>query len=202
MPTINIRRPNATYTFWMTDPIPEFKPSLGDEIESACQRVAGSYDEKELAEALMPFPLTTSKQVETGQYEDAAANIYCLLEHLAQANKVHEDWFDCMWNGGEQTMIVDLADTIQQLYCHLRQKPDLSVNLKNEMDIHLEIFNKKTASTASIVVTPATMTCFWTARSNKTDIPTFPIATCGRWYLPKVLIDPVNFFAHRWNYET
>ena len=131
--------------FWMTDPIPEFKPSLGDEIETAWQRVAGSDDEKELAEALMPFPLTISKQVETGQYEDAAANIYCLLEHLAQANKVHEDWFDCMWNGGEQTMIVDLADTIQQLYCHLRQKPDLSARLKNEMDIHLEIFNKKTS---------------------------------------------------------
>lgn len=130
--------------FWMTDPIPEFKPSLGEEIEAAWQQVADTADEKAVANALMPFPLTISKQVESGQYEDAAANIYCILEHFAQANKTHEDWFDCMWNGGDQTMIVDLADTIQQLYCHLRQKPDLPVKLKNEMDIHLEIFNKKT----------------------------------------------------------
>lgn len=50
-----------------------------------------------------------------------------------------------MWSGGEQTEIVNLVEVLQEVYCHLRQKKDLPVGLKNEMDIHLEIFNKRTS---------------------------------------------------------
>jgi len=131
--------------FWMTAPIPEFKPSLGDEIDEAWQRVCNADDEAVIAEALLPFPLRISRIVETGQYEDAASNVYCILEHLALVLKNHEDWFDCMWSGGEQTEIVNLVEVLQEVYCHLRQKKDLPVGLKNEMDIHLEIFNKRTS---------------------------------------------------------
>ena len=50
-----------------------------------------------------------------------------------------------MWVGGEQTEVVNLVEILQEVYCHLRQKDDLPKRLKNEMDIHLEIFNKKTS---------------------------------------------------------
>ena len=130
--------------YWLTDPIPEFNSSMGDEIESAWLQVKDSDDERVVARALMQFPMRISKLIDSGHYEDAAANVYCILEHLAITNKSHEDWFECMWNGGEQTMIADLVEVIQELYCHLRQKSDVPRSLKNEMDIHLEIFNKKT----------------------------------------------------------
>lgn len=130
--------------YWLTDPIPEFNPSMGDEIESAWLQVKDSDDEKVIARALMPFPMRISKLIDSGHYEDAAANVYCILEHLAITNKSHEDWFECLWSGGEQTMIVGLVEVLQDLYCHLRQESDVPISLKNEMDIHLEIFNKKT----------------------------------------------------------
>ena len=131
--------------FWMTDPIPAFKPSMGEEIEAAWQKVCNADNEKIIAEAFLPFPYKILEMVKSGQYEDAAANVYCILEHLAIANKAHEDWFDCLWNGGEQTDVVNLVEVLQELYSHLRQLKDLPTNLKNEMDIHLEIFNKKTS---------------------------------------------------------
>lgn len=131
--------------FWMTDPIPAFKPSMGEEIETVWQKVCNADNEKIIAEAFLPFPYKILEIVKSGQYEDAAANVYCILEHLAMANKVHEDWFDCLWNGGEQTDVVNLVEVLQELYSHLHQLKDLPTSLKNEMDIHLEIFNKKTS---------------------------------------------------------
>ena len=130
--------------WWMTDPIPAFKPSLGDEVEAAWQKVCYSDEEAVVAEALLPYPYKILELIKTGQYEDAAANVYCILEHLVLADKAHEDWFDCMWDGGVQTDVVNLVEVLQELYAHLRQLKDLPTNLKNEMDIHLEIFNKKT----------------------------------------------------------
>ena len=80
--------------WWMTDPIPAFKPSLGDEVEAAWQKVCYSDEEAVVAEALLPYPYKILELIKTGQYEDAAANVYCILEHLVLADKAHEDWFD------------------------------------------------------------------------------------------------------------
>lgn len=130
--------------YWITDPIPEFAPSLGEQIRKAYDEDAGKEKPDHLADALMPFPRLIADIIKAGNYEDAAANIYCLLEHLGAVNKAHEDWFETLWYGGEMTKIALFTETICELYCHLRQQKDLPKDLKNEMDIHLDILNKKT----------------------------------------------------------
>lgn len=130
--------------YWISDPIPEFAPSLGNEIKAAYDESIKAEDSSKLANSLMPFPKKIAEIIKSGNYEDAAANIYCLLEHLATANKTHEDWFESLWFEGEMSKIALLTETICELYCHLRQQKDLSKDLKDEMDIHLDILNKKT----------------------------------------------------------
>lgn len=131
--------------FWIDYSMIPFKPSMGDEIDTVWKEVCTSDDEAVIAEALQPYPLKIYEQVKSGQYEEAAANVYCILEYLATLRESHEDWFDSLWVGGEQTEVVNLVEVLQEVYCHLRQKDDLPKRLKNEMDIHLEIFNKKTS---------------------------------------------------------
>ena len=130
--------------YWITDPIPEFAPSMGKEIKTAYDKAVKSGNPDELAKDLMPFPQKIAEIIKTGNYEDAAANVYCLLELLGAANKDHEDWFESLWYGGEMSKIALFTETICELYCHLRQQKGIPKELKNEMDIHLDILNKKT----------------------------------------------------------
>lgn len=130
--------------WWITDPIPEFKPSLGKGIEMAYKTAIRSNEEEKLAKALTPFLPKIVEIVKSGQYEDAAANIFCLFEHLALADKEHEDWFHPLWGNGTMTQVAYLTEALCELYCHLRQQKELSVSLKDEMNIHLKIFNNKT----------------------------------------------------------
>lgn len=130
--------------WWITDPIPAFNPSLGAEISQAFESAILSDDEEEITKTLMPFPQKIAELIKSGQYEDAAANLYCMFEHLAAVEKQREEWFKSMWSGGDMTNIVCFTETLCELYCHLRQLDNLPVKLKDEMNIHLHILNSKT----------------------------------------------------------
>ena len=64
---------------------------MGDEIDTVWKEVSASDDETVIAKALQPYPLKIYEQVKSGQYEDAASNVYCILEHLATLRESHED---------------------------------------------------------------------------------------------------------------
>lgn len=131
--------------FWMSDPIPAFKPTLGDAIHNAYIHSIEREDALALVESLLPFPMQVVNQVKEGHFEDAAANIYCLFEHLSTANQLHEDWFKSYWTGGEIHPIVLYLELLSHIYCYLRQLSSLPKGLANEMDCHLDILNKKTS---------------------------------------------------------
>ena len=42
------------------------------------------------------------------------------------------------------TKLAIFTEAVVELYCHLRQKPDLSKRMADEMDINLEVFNLET----------------------------------------------------------
>ena len=130
--------------WWMEDPIPEFKPSLEHEIDTAIKRVSEAEDDEIVVKALMPFPQEIAKIINARNYEDAAANIYYLFDYLAAFEKKHEPWFKSIWEGGPMSKMACFFDVLCELYCHLRQLKDVPLALRNEMDIHLEIFNRKT----------------------------------------------------------
>ena len=130
--------------WWMEDPIPEFKPSLEHEIDTAINRVSDADDEEKVVNALLPFPLKIADIICAGNYEDAAANIYYLFDYLAAFEKEHEPWFKSIWGGGQMSKMACFFDVLCELYCHLRQLKEIPFRLKDEMDIHLRIFNRKT----------------------------------------------------------
>ena len=130
--------------WWMEDPIPEFKPSLSQEIDIAVNEAGDTEDDEVMVRSLMPFPLKIADIVKSGNYEDAAANLYCLFDYLAALEKKHKQWFESLWTGGMMSKMACFFDTISELYCHLRQLEEVPNTLKDEMDIHLLIFNRKT----------------------------------------------------------
>lgn len=130
--------------WWMTDPIPAFIPSLQHEIDDAVNSVGDTDDEEVVIQALMHFPLEIADIVKSGNYEDAAANLYYLFDYMAALEKKHDHWFRSLWSGGEMSEIARFLETLIELYCHLRQLKEVPESLKDEMDIYLRIFNRKT----------------------------------------------------------
>ena len=47
-------------------------------------------------------------------------------------------------DGGTYTKLAIFSEAVVELYCHLRQKEDLSKRMADEMDINQEVFNLET----------------------------------------------------------
>ena len=79
----------------------------------------------------------------SGAYEAAAGSCYAIFRCLAKTRKEHEDWFlrpdggkrhPCgdaeragfIGYGDTYTKLAIFTEAVVELYCHLRQKPDLS----------------------------------------------------------------------------
>ena len=141
------------------------------EIESAYQTALKKKDDLAIALAMSPFARKTAELVNSGAYGAAAGSCYVLFRCLAKMCKEHEDWFlrpDGSWTsqaaepsgkrhpcgdaersgftgyGDTYTKLAIFTESIVELYCHLRQKPDLSKRMADEMDINLEVFNLET----------------------------------------------------------
>ena len=124
-------------------------------VASGCQRdrsVASAYqtalkkkDDIAIALALSPFARKTAELVNIGAYEAAAGSCYIIFRCLAKTCKEHENWF-CGFTGyGDiYTKLAIFTEAVVELYCHLRQKSDLSKRMADEMDINLEVFNLET----------------------------------------------------------
>ena len=93
---------------------------------------------------MRPLLRRIAEEVEKGQYEEAVEGFFGLFERLAEVKAEHEEWFETMFKGGESTDIAFLTDAAVVLYCHLRQKEDLSPTLAEKIDQRLEKFNEKT----------------------------------------------------------
>ena len=78
----------------------------------------------------------------SGAYEAAAGSCYAIFRCLAKTCKENEDWFAGFTGYGDTyTKLAIFTEAVVELYCHLRQKPDLSKRMADEMDINLEVFN-------------------------------------------------------------
>ena len=131
------------------------------EIETAYQTALKKKDDMTIALALSPFAQKTAELVNSGAYEAAAGSCYAIFRCLAKTRKEHEDWF-LRPDGGKRhpcgdaersgftgygdtyTKLAIFTEAAMELYCHLRQKHDLSKRMADEMDINLEVFNLET----------------------------------------------------------
>lgn len=134
---------------WINCNVRSFVPSLGKEIEQAYETGIQSGNGDGFYKPFMPIPAKIAKQLQSKDYEGAVSNIYCIFEQFAKVNDEHADWFELTPYEGDANYgtIPDLEcfrEAITSLYCHIRQLPDLPEDLRNEMDIHLGIFNTRT----------------------------------------------------------
>ena len=112
------------------------------EIVSAYQVALKQKDDMTIALALSPFAQQTAELVNSGAYEAAAGSCYTIFRCLAKTCKEHEDSFAGFTGYGDTyTKLAIFTEAVVELYCHLRQKPDLSKRIADEMDINLEVFN-------------------------------------------------------------
>ena len=131
--------------YWITDEWYGFESPMQKEIESAYQTALKKKDDLAIALAFSPFAQQTAELVNSGAYEAAAGSCYVLFRYLAKACKEHEDWFRGFTGYGDTyTKLAIFTESIVELYCHLRQMPDLSKRMADEMDINLEVFNLET----------------------------------------------------------
>ena len=55
------------------------------------------------------------------------------------------DWYAGFTGYGDTyTKLAIFTEAVVELYCHLRQEPDLAKRMADEMDINLEVFNLET----------------------------------------------------------
>ena len=119
------RKAKDDICYWITDERYSFESPMQKDIESAYQTALKKNDDMTIALALSPFAQQTAELVNSGAYEAAASSCYVIFRCLAKTCKEHDE-------------------AIAELYCHLRQKPNLSKYMADEMDINLEVFNLET----------------------------------------------------------
>ena len=155
------RKAKDDICYWITDEWYSFESPIQKEIVSAYQAVLKKNVDMTIALAMSPFARKTAELVNSGAYEAAAGSCYAIFRCLAKTCKEHEDWF-LRPDGGKRhpcgdaerrgfteyddtyTKLAIFTEAVVELYCHLRQKPDLSKRMADEMDINLEVFNLET----------------------------------------------------------
>ena len=136
------RKAKDDICYWITDEWYNFESPMQKEIESAYQTALKKKDDLAIALALSSFARKTAELVNSGAYEAAAGSCYTIFRCLAKTCKEHEDWFAGFTGYGDTyTKLAIFTEAVVELYCHLRQKSDLSKRMADEMDINLEVFN-------------------------------------------------------------
>ena len=139
------RKAKDDLCYWITDEWYGFESPMQKEIETAYQTALKENNDMAIALALSPFALKTAELVSNGAYEAAAGSCYAIFRCLARACNKHEDWFSGFTGCGDTyTKLAIFTDAVVELYCHLRQKPDLPNSMGDEMNINLEVFNLET----------------------------------------------------------
>ena len=155
------RKAKDDICYWITDEWYSFESPMQKEIVSAYQTALKKKDDLAISLALSPFAQKTAELVNSGAYEAAAGSCYAIFKCLAKTCKEHEDWFLRPYGGKRHpygdaerrgftgygdtyTKLAIFTEAVVELYCHLRQKPDLSKRIADEMDINLEVFNLET----------------------------------------------------------
>ena len=126
------------------------------EIETACQAALKKKDDIAIALALSPFAQKTAELVNSGAYEAAASSCYAIFRCLAKTRKEHEDWFSGFTGYGDTyTKLAISTEAGVELYCHLRQKPDLvfsSLNRNFSLSLRLCLENTHTRKSKKILI--------------------------------------------------
>lgn len=171
--------------FWMQYDIPSFEPSLGKQINEAYEKAISQDNANAIWRSLLPFPKCIVKQIKSKEYEEAASNLYCIIEQLAKVYKDHEDWFEEIPHGKNTWIMPDITnfrDLIFAMYSHLRQKSDLPKKLKSDMDIHLHILNLKTEFLGDIEYDSSISDMFHDKKDQFSDYSVLERHYTWQWY--------------------
>lgn len=128
---------------WCSRKWNKFESEHQAEVSAAYDAAIVLDDEKEISRSLYPFIHHVHEYIRNKQYQEAISLIFCLFDQLGKACKKHENWFESYWCGGDQTSVDLFLDILRHLYCHLRQHPDIPLQTKEAMDIHLLLTNKQ-----------------------------------------------------------
>lgn len=166
--------------YWINDDWFGFESPIQKEIESAYQAALKKKDGMAIAIALSPFAQKTAELVNSGAYEAAAGSYYAIFRCLTKTCKEHENWFRGFTSYGDTyTKLAIFTESIVELYCHLRQRPDLSKRMADEMDINLEVFNLETDFFGDLHCSSRFTDMLCDAQANTATIPSWRIAPCG-----------------------
>ncbi len=127
---------------WISFDFTSFESTHAEDVKKAFEEAMSSGDDKTVVKALMPYLKLAKEYAAEKKYLDAIALSFCLFDNLGKAYQQHQEWFDCIWNGGVQTRIATFLEVLRYFYCHLRQIDSLSFRIKEDMDIHLIITNR------------------------------------------------------------
>lgn len=125
-------------------PVCTFDASLKQEMKAAWQKAKSVNDIDAVFHALAPILSRIAEQVEDGHIEASIGNLLALFSCLANIKSGHETWFEHMSHGGEMTDMEFLTDAAVEVYCHLRQRNDLSEGMGEDMDAQLLLLNQRT----------------------------------------------------------
>jgi len=126
-----------------TRPVKAFKATLAEGFADAVTLAKKKDDQRDVFDALMVMVMKIGDMVEDGICEDAVGNLLALFATLAETKVLHPEWFGHMLCAGDMDDLEFLTDATVQLYCHLRQREELTEDFCEDMDGCL-LMNRKT----------------------------------------------------------
>ena len=174
------RKAKDDVCYWITDEWYNFESPMQKEIESAYQTALKKKDDLAIALALSPFAKKTAELVNSGAYEAAAGSCYAIFRCLAKTCKEHEDWFAGFTGYGDTyTKLAIFTEAVVELYCHLRQKPDLSNAWQMRWISTWKCSTSKPTSSVTCTAAPVSQTCSVMPKPNTGIILCWMSAPCG-----------------------
>ena len=125
-------------------PVRTCSATLQKELTTSCQEALRTHDISTTFHAIAPILDRIVEQVENGHLDEATGNLLAMFRCLADIQSEHAAWFEHMLSSGEMTDLEFLTDAAVEVYCHLRQRGELSDDWTLDMDAQLLLLNQQT----------------------------------------------------------
>lgn len=138
---VNYRKAMGKIKLWLKCDLYDFISDKEPELTAALDAVINGDNQKKVVVALAPFLADASTDIQYSRFEAAASLLFMIMESLGKVKQHHKSWFPEYWENTRSSDMDYFLGHLHDLYCCLRGRNDLPVNMPLQLDIRLKCLN-------------------------------------------------------------